>query len=257
MRKYQKKTVVISNQKIGPEHHLLRFRFDEGASVTVPGQFLMIQPADAVSPLLRRPFGVHAVTGNSVSILYEVVGTSTQILAKKKAGDAIGVIGPCGSGFDFPKSAKCSPLLVAGGMGVAPLMFLAKKLGHGVVVLGARTKKHLLCEKEFKAIGCEAVVATDDGSKGFHGYVTQLLEKVLAKNPESRNKYTLYACGPAPMLKEVCRITAEQSISCQVSLEAHMACGIGACLGCAVQTVSGYKRVCHDGPVFKADELVW
>ncbi len=154
-------------------------------------------------------------------------------------------------------------MLVAGGMGVAPLIFLAEKLKRipksksqtTIVLIGGRTKNHILCANEFKKLGCKVLISTDDGSLGTKGRVTNLLENVLRKINDP-NRAIIYACGPRPMLKGVATICEKFGNKGQLSLESHMACGIGACLGCIVQTQDGYKRVCREGPVFNADELV-
>lgn len=207
-----------------------------------------------MSPLLRRPFGIHRVQRDVVSVLYEVVGKATEILSQRRAGDGIGVLLPLGNGFDLSRAKGRRPVIVAGGMGVAPLAFLARKLASTrtpLALVGARTASHVLCETDLRGCGCAVKVATDDGSKGFGGYVTELLESSVTADD------CVYACGPAPMLKEVCRIARHHSIPAQVSLEAHMSCGFGACLGCVVNTVSGYVRVCKEGPVFDAQDIVW
>jgi dihydroorotate dehydrogenase electron transfer subunit len=168
-------------------------------------------------------------------------------------------------------------------MGVAPLVFLAaslralkgrSNLKNGIasapprndslvsvpvlVLIGAKTKAQVLCAKEFKQLGCEVKIATDDGSAGFKGKVTDLLSEVLLKNLRTQElKNSIYACGPQPMLKAIAEIARENKSDSQLSLEEHMACGIGACLGCVVSTRSGYKRVCKDGPVFSGEELIW
>lgn len=269
MRKVQKTTTILYNRAIGPGRFLLSFRDRGMAQTCAPGQFLMVRITDTDEPLLRRPFGVHSVGNGAVAILYESVGTATRLLSKKRPGDEIGVIGPLGNGFDFGKGPGPRPVLVAGGMGVAPLFFLAEKMTQGrkartaapLVLLGAKDAACLLREKDFRAMGCEVRVATDDGSKGFRGYVTRLLEQSLddfaGKGRGVPAPYAVYACGPAPMLKDTRRITCRRAASCQVSLEAHMSCGFGACLGCMVNTVSGYKRVCREGPVFNAEEIAW
>ncbi|MBL7130960.1 MAG: dihydroorotate dehydrogenase electron transfer subunit [Candidatus Omnitrophica bacterium] len=153
---------------------------------------------------------------------------------------------------------RCS-ILVGGGIGVAPLVFLSERLVHSqqstvnrktIVLLGAKTKSQILCEKEFKDLGCEVRISTDDGSKGFRGKTTELLKELLWTKDYRLS--TIYACGPKPMLKEIANISKRYKIPAQVSLEEHMACGIGACFGCVVETKDGYKRVCKDGPVFDA-----
>jgi len=144
-------------------------------------------------------------------------------------------------------------------MGVAPLVYLAEKISvdspPGIVLIGGKTKKQILCKKEFEKLGYDVQISTDDGSLGFKGYVTDLLKRELSTIGYGLS--TIYACGPKPMLKEVGRITDEKNISAQLSLEEHMACGIGACLGCVVKTTGGYKRVCKDGPVFDSGTVVW
>ncbi len=235
------------------------------------GQFVTIMLKGDSGPLLRRPFSIHRVEGANIEILYEVVGKGTEILSEKKAGESLDLIGPLGNGFDLSSQVlklSGSQILVAGGMGVAPLLFLAEKIvtrsqGHKVtskplVLIGAKTKNHILCEKEFRDLGWDVKVATDDGSKGFKGRVTELLEEFLLKNHRTRELANqIYACGPVPMLKEISRISKECNVHAQISLEAHMACGIGACLGCVVNTKSGYQRVCKEGPVFDAQGIVW
>lgn len=237
-----------------------------------PGQFIHIRVNDGTEPLLRRPFGVHKVNSKSFEILYEVVGKGTGILSKKRAGEYLDVIGPLGNGFNYRTGRPA--ILVAGGMGTAPLVFLAEKLKgiESLVLIGAKTKEYITCEKEFCKLGCDVKTATDDGSKGFRGKVTDLLRDVLRKSAitqELNNSITLYACGPHAMLKEVAQIAHKNKIPCQVSLEELFACGVGACLGCAVkvrqrtngltnQRIDGtYKLVCKDGPVFDACEISW
>lgn len=168
------------------------------------------------------------------------------------------MIGPLGNGFSFSAGIKNrNIILVAGGIGVAPLMFLAQRLRKGAVtvLIGARTKAQILCANEFKRLGCAVRSATDDGSLGVRGRVTELLEDVLAKKAAGRP--ALYGCGPGPMLKAMAEVCRAYGLTAQVSLEAHMACGIGACLGCVVQTTRGYERVCKEGPVFRASDVVW
>jgi len=219
----------------------------------------MLKVGPAQGPLLRRPFSIHKAGGSVIEILYEVIGKGTEILAKRKAGEHLDIIGPLGNGFSFQLSAKSRyrPVLVAGGMGVAPLVFLAQKLKNykGLVLIGARTKKQILCEKEFQKAGFDVKIATDDGSAGFRGRVTDLLEDLL-QAPSDKLR-AIYACGPRPMLKEISRLAGKYKIPSQISLEEHMACGIGACLGCAVNTEEGSRRVCREGPVFKAQEIIW
>ena len=217
--------------------------------------------------LLRRPFSIHRAGKGKLEVLYAVVGEGTRLLSQKKPGKHLDVIGPLGNGFDYERRTTNDErlILVAGGMGVAPLIFLAEKLGQRskvkgqgkpLVLLGAGTKKQVLCEKEFKQLGCEVMVATDDGSVGFKGKVTDLLKDFL--RPTSHvPRPTVYACGPRPMLRALSRISLKNNIPAQISLEEHMSCGIGACMGCVVDTLQGFKRVCKEGPVFDAGQILW
>jgi dihydroorotate dehydrogenase electron transfer subunit len=265
----QGKFKIVSNQQIAKGYYKLAFRSPEIAKKALAGQFLNIKVSNDLEPLLRRPFGIHRIsnqkpeTSNQIEILYEVVGKGTEILSRKKSGEYLGVIGPLGNGFSL-LSTRYS-LLVGGGMGVAPLVFLAERLAEiqnpkskiqTLVLIGAKTENQILCEKEFQDLGCDVKIATDDGSRGFKGYVSDLLKNTLpATNSQLRTK--IYACGPKPMLKEIAVTSKKFKIPAQVSLEEHMACGIGACFGCAVMTKGGYKRVCKDGPVFEAGDIIF
>ena len=200
-----------------------------------------------------------------IEILYEVVGKGTEILSTKKTGDFIDVLGPLGNGFTLPPfTIHHSPftILIAGGIGVAPLVFLAEELAKKkiktIVLIGAKTKKLILCEKIFKELATKVNIATDDGSRGYKGFVSELFEEVL-RDTRYDSRFTIYACGPHPMLQCIAKISKEQKIECQVSLEEKMACGIGACLGCIVK-VKGkarHKLACKDGPVFDASQIIW
>ena len=302
----QEEVKIESIQKISAGYFKLELFNPKIAKQAVPGQFLQIKISGHNEPFLRRPFSIHRVSSQGpaargkgknknskiIELLCEIKGEGTRILSQKKPGEFLDVIGPLGNGFNSPKpnTQYPIPILVAGGMGVAPIMFLAEKLaiktrGHQdsrtpVVLIGAETKKQILCEKEFKRLGCEVRIATDDGSKGFKGRVTDLLIYSLRKNldlgkilrlakgrPQDDDRdiaqqlrqglWSIYACGPKPMLRETSRIAQEYRIPAQVSLEEHMSCGFGACLGCVVKTKSGFQRVCKEGPVFDAREIVW
>jgi dihydroorotate dehydrogenase electron transfer subunit len=262
----QLKAKIIQNKKIKGNYFHAIFLVPVIAKAACPGQFVNIKVSEALEPLLRRPLSIHRIRvqrrefREQIEILYEVVGKGTQILSQRKPGEYLDVIGPLGKGFDLHrqtgKQANRQTIIVAGGMGVAPLLFLAEKLkSQATVLIGTKTKNQILCEKEFKDLGCIVKIATDDGSRGFKGKVTELLKYLLrTKNYELR---TIYACGPRPMLKEISRISREYNIPAQICLEEHMACGIGACLGCAVKTREGYQRVCKEGPVFYTDEMLF
>lgn len=260
-------TKILNNEKISSDIYRMKIASLYLARSARPGQFVEVMCSGDDSIILRRPFGVHRIFGNGIEILYEVVGKGTGFLSKKRPGDTIDVIGPLGNGFDIKPSEAKEAILVAGGIGVAPLMSLADKIAASVerigisVFIGAKTKKHILCAEEFKKIGAKIHVATDDGSLGYKGFVTDLLKKFLP-NTQYPIRNTIYACGPRPMLKALSHITVKYKIACQISLEERMACGVGVCLGCPVKvrknnTQYEYKMVCKDGPVFSAREVLW
>jgi len=258
----QIKAKITSNKIFKDNYWHLEFESGVIAGRALPGQFVNIKVSDGIEPLLRRPLSIHGIEGSRVRLFYEVLGPGTRILSARKPGELLDVIGPLGNGFSLSgkeQRAGCkAAILVAGGMGGAPLVFLAKKIRSSkpLVLIGARTEKKILCSQEFKALGCSVKIATDDGSSGFKGRVTELLSQVLRQATGDR-RLAIYACGPRPMLKAVGKIACENNIDSQLSLEEHMACGIGACLGCVVATKSGYRKVCKDGPVFSGKELTW
>ncbi|MDD5347618.1 MAG: dihydroorotate dehydrogenase electron transfer subunit [Candidatus Omnitrophica bacterium] len=255
MKPVQLTARVISNRRIAGPYFKLCLREASIARRALPGQFVMLQVKREDAPFLRRPFSIHSAQGPDLEILYETKGAGTRILSKQKPRDAVELIGPLGNGFSLRLGSR-RPIIVAGGIGVAPLVFLAQKLSNrkGLALIGGRTAAGVLCEKEFQKTGFSVTIATDDGSRGFHGRVTGLLERELrTANPD---RQIIYACGPEPMIRRICGISLKDKVPAQVSLEAHMACGIGACLGCAMNTKHGYKRVCKEGPVFDIEELL-
>ena len=258
----QLKVKIVENKKITPYFYKIRVASDYFAKETKPGQFFEVRCSDTNEPLLRRPLGGHRILKDGVEMLYEVVGKGTQFLSKRKKGENLDVIGPLGNGFTLLRN----PILVAGGVGVAPLVALAEDLtkrnNKATVIIGAKKKSHILCEEELKSLGCEVRVATEDGSKGRKGLATDLL-KILLLNTKLP---AIYACGPTGMLKAVAKIAEAKKIPCQVSLEERMACGVGVCLGCPIKVKTKpktqnpkpeYKMVCKDGPVFNAEDILW
>jgi dihydroorotate dehydrogenase electron transfer subunit len=252
-------------QLISNDIYLLRFFSADIAAQARPGQFIMVRPPKFSDPLLPRPFSIHRLRGDEVEILFKVVGQGTRQLASLKKGDRLEVRGPLGQGFNFEEDLD--PILVAGGMGVAPLLFLAETWKQSRkknqkrslrLFIGARNKAELLCLNEFERAGVQIFTTTEDGSYGRRGLVTLLLAKTI-KNPSP--KQTLFVCGPNPMLKAVRNWAVQKGIPCQLSLETHMACGLGACLGCVVAKKKGteiaYVNVCQEGPVFEAQEVFW
>ena len=257
----QLQTKISKNEKIGSGFFRMRIASSYLAEKAVPGQVVEVRCSAQTDPLLRRPLGVHRVVNGGIELLYEVIGKGTELLSRMKPGVLLDVIGPLGTGFNIPKRRGIS-ILVAGGNGVAPLLFLAEKLiakrQKVCVLIGGCSRGHVLCEKEFKKIGAEVSIATEDGSGGHKGLVTDLLKDILTSRPPA-SATIIYACGPTGMLKAVARIARDRRIPCQVSLEERMACGLGACLGCPVKvtTAAEYKMVCKDGPVFDAKEITW
>ena len=257
---YQEKATVLENKKITSQCYKLRLRAKNIAREAQPGQFLHIRISNKnQKPFLRRPFAVHNTENkNEFSLLYKIRGETTKLMRELKKGDKIDVIGPLGSGFKPSHEAR-KYVLVAGGIGFAPLFFLAKKLADDkkevIFVCGARTKNELLCAKELSQIKIKPVLATDDGSRGIRGNVNDLLNNYLTKN--RKDKIEVFAAGPGMMLKEAARICKKAGVRLEVSMDEIMACGVGVCLGCAVKTKNGYKLACKDGPVFKAEDIVW
>ncbi len=257
------KAWVVAHGQVGPGIHILGVKAPEIRNLAKPGQFCMIdpRPLGASDPLLRRPLSIHRVGPKGLLIfMYKVVGRGTALLAQLSPGDSLRVLGPLGNGFQIDRSRP--GLLVGGGMGVAPLIFLSEAwpahLKHSVI-LGGRTSTDI----EYAARCLEEnpsrpLLATEDGSIGHKGFVTDLLPQAMEMLGEAP---VIYACGPRPMLKALSRMADELHLTCQVSLEARMACGVGLCLGCAVPRSgkgdSGYLHVCKEGPVFMAEQVRW
>ncbi len=259
--------MVLWNTKVAPGYFRMGLACGDGFDLAKPGQFVMVRIGSEAAPLLRRPFSLlglireaDRVTG--IEILFKVVGRGTERLSRCGADDRLSVIGPLGNAFRIPDTCR-QLVLVAGGIGVPPIRFLAQTLldqsdglSRCMVFIGGRTKDDLVCLTEFDLPGFLLDVSTDDGSQGTPGMVTRGLEKALDAGPAD----LICACGPQGMLKAVAAIAASREIPCQVSIEAMMACGMGACLGCAVPVrddATRYRHVCMDGPVFDARRLDW
>ncbi|NQT32454.1 MAG: dihydroorotate dehydrogenase electron transfer subunit [Candidatus Omnitrophica bacterium] len=263
-RKTQKCT-IISNKNIASDHFLLKIEAPFLAKNANPGQFVNVKVKDNVTdPLLRIPLGVHRVHSREIDLLYKVVGPGTELLSKRKKGEKLDVLGPLGNGFDLSSindGRDKTAIIVAGGHGVAPLVALAEEMAGKKIKIevfaGHSTKKHIVCVKEFKKLGAKVHIATDDGTQGHKGHVTGLLNKHIKSGDYDPGLATIYACGPRPMLSTLAKDVKRYKIPTQVSLDEYMACGIGACLGCAVRTRDGYKLICKDGPVFDAGEVEW
>lgn len=261
----QEKVNVLYNRQVGPDYFKIGLACRQDFGAAKPGQFVMLHLVEHKDPLLRRPFSIHNLifkeeTVVGIEILYKVVGIGTDRLARQQPESFVDLLGPLGTGFMVPADAR-RIYIVAGGIGVAPLVYLAswlqsRRIGteDSKVFLGGRTKDDILCENDFRRLGFPVQTTTDDGSAGDHCLVTHPLEEAVSqKHPD-----IVYACGPMPMLGCVAGITEKHGIPCQVSIESMMACGIGACLGCAIESrrePDRYLHTCLNGPVFDADAL--
>jgi dihydroorotate dehydrogenase electron transfer subunit len=256
---------VVAIRREGPSGRRLTLRVD-GWPGFGPGQFVMLSPGAVASvprtdPLLPRPMAVyresHANGAAQIEILFKVSGRGTALLAEVVAGERVALVGPLGRSFEEPATGERA-LLVAGGTGIASVYELAARLRAvrpgPLVLLGARRADDLMGATDFELLGVELHVATEDGSAGREGLVTELLEAALAEDGRAR----VYACGPTPMMRRASELAAASGRPCVVSLENTMACGFGVCLGCAAPLVSeGFRLVCRDGPMFDAAELDW
>lgn len=249
---------VLANVPEGGSSWRLRLEVGAGWPEPVPGQFVMLSPgalpaAPRFDPLLPRPMAVFRRDGPALEVLYKVVGRGTALLAAARAGERVRVVGPLGRGFPDPEPGARA-VLVGGGTGIASLFGLAERAlarGPVVVLLGARRAGDLMAVDEFRSLGVELRLATEDGSAGRAGLVTALLAEALAEGPAS-----VFACGPTPMMRRAAELAAAAGRPCAISLENRMACGFGVCLGCAVPRADeGYALVCRDGPVFDAGAL--
>ena len=247
------KTEIVENVEAAPGTSLLRFRGERPVAGT-PGQFVMVRGAWGAHPVLGRAFSL-VETGATAAVLVRAVGDGTRRLVALEPGDTLSVLGPLGHGFAALEPGRAA-VLVAGGVGVAPIAFLAERLAAAgarpTILFGARTAGDLPLRERLAAAG-DLVVTTEDGSVSERGLVTAPLERLLS----ARRDVQVFACGPEPMLEAVAKLAVAASTPCQVALESPMACGMGTCKGCAVLSASGdYKYVCSDGPVFDS-AAIW
>jgi dihydroorotate dehydrogenase electron transfer subunit len=250
---------IVSNERDTDSYFRLVLRAPQIAPLIQPGQFAHVRVLPLQDALLRRPFSVFQVAGDTFSILYKTIGKGTDALARMRPGEELSVIAPLGHGFTVPKPGGETPLLVAGGYGMAAMYLLAQRSPQkGIVFVGGRRREDVLCEKEFESAGWAVRVATEDGSHGEKGLVTQPLIAELQRKIPFRK---LFACGPTPMLRAVGQIADEFDVPAELSMDEHMCCGVGVCLTCVipVKTSSGwvYQRTCTEGPVFDSRQIVW
>ena len=235
---------IIENKALTKDVYRMVLEGDTSA-ITASGQFVNIQLA---GKFLRRPISVCDWNDTTLTIVYKVVGHGTEQMSKMPVGEQLDILTGLGNGYDLTLAGQ-NPVLIGGGVGVPPMYGCAKKLVDlGIkptVILGFNVKDEIFYEEEFKALGCDVTVTTVDGSYGVKGFVTNAL-------PENYSYF--YTCGPEPMLKAVYKATATSG---QMSFEERMGCGFGACMGCSCKTLTGYKRICKEGPVMKKEEILW
>ena len=267
---------VVSHREIGSGYRYIEFEAPAIAASATPGQFVHVRVPSLEKSALRRPFSIFNAEDGRLELLYKTVGRGTAALNDVKPGDEVEVMGPLGHGF--PLKCAGEALLVGGGYGVAPLYFLSRRLlsslphsptpplPHSVnpplpqihLFIGGRTKNDLLALDRFEALGGVKVhLATNDGSAGTKGLVTDPLDDELIRLRGEGGKFELFACGPDPMLKAVALRATGTGSKGWISMDRHMVCGVGACYACIQKTVRGNSRCCIEGPVFSAEDLVW
>jgi len=256
---------LVRHEPLDKSYVLLTFRQPDVARDARPGQFVMIKAGVSAEPPLRRPFSILKVdaAAGTFTLFLKVVGAGSRALAALRTGDVAQCLGPLGRPFAIPE-AGTEALMVAGGYGIAPFLMLSDELrrrgGAGRVFYGGRTAADLQVRTPFASLGVSLVSATEDGSVGHKGLVTEPLQQYLSGH---HGPVALYACGPDPMLHAVARIAQERDIPCQVSLDPWMGCGVGTCLGCVVWTQNEaearpkYRCACTEGPVFDSRVVVW
>jgi len=250
---------ILTHERDTGGYFRLAVRAPDITPLVQPGQGAHVRILPLKSALLRRPFSIFQVAGETFSILYKAVGQGTEVLSRMRPGEELNVIAPLGRGFTVPRAGDSRPLLVAGGYGMAALYLLAQRAPEkGIVFVGGRRRQDILCVDEFRALGWEVRITTEDGSLGEPGLVTQPLVEELRRESAGRK---LFACGPTGMLRAVGRIAEERGMAAELSMDEHMCCGVGVCLTCVipVKTSAGweYQRTCMEGPVFDARQVVW
>lgn len=262
-KKIDLSTEVISNELIAENHYLLRCSCPEIAASALPGQFIHVLIPQSSGLLLRRPFTIYTVEDDQITMLYQLIGEGTNVLSSLKQRDPIKVLGPLGNTFKMSPTPNPA-IIVGGGAGIASLMLLAVELRdagvHTIGLVGSMNEARLLSIEDLKTIGVDTHIATDDGSVGHHGFVTELLTHLLATH-DLQNPI-IYACGPDGMLRAVTEIALDHRVSAQLAMENRMGCALGVCLGCVCKVDTGeggfeYQRVCTEGPVFDAADIIW
>jgi len=263
MNTFDTHTTIISNEKVAEDHYLLRCECSEIAKYACPGQFIHVMISQGSGLLLRRPFTIYTVNGREITMLYQIIGEGTKQLSTMPKDASIQVLGPLGNTFDIANNPEPA-ILVGGGAGIASLMLLAVALREQDIqtfgLVGAQHKDRLLSVDDLEKIGVKVHFATDDGSTGHHGFVTDILTDMLRQN--DLHHPLIYACGPHGMLAAVAKITEEFDVPTQVAMENRMGCAMGVCLGCVCPVYIDdnrieYQRICTEGPVFNATDIAW
>lgn len=255
MKKRIEDFTITNIEHINSEHVIIDIKTENSLSEIKPGQFVNIEVIGSKTTFLRRPISIHDIDSknNVMSLFIKIVGDGTKAMSNLSKGDVMNLIYPLGNQFNLKNSTK--PLLIGGGCGVAPLLFLARSLSEkGIkpdILIGARSEKNIFILEKYKTFG-NVFTITEDGSHGEKGLVTS---HSLFNHIE--NYDSLFVCGPEPMMKAVSKVALFNNIRCEVSLENMMACGIGACLCCVTDTQNGHQCVCTEGPVFNINDLKW
>jgi dihydroorotate dehydrogenase electron transfer subunit len=279
---YDEIVIVTGNRPLGGRHFLLSVESPRQAQATRPGQFAMLRILGRSDVLLRRPMSIYDLkAGNSAAknhrklgapsilqFLYKVVGHGTRLMSELRAGDQVGLLAPLGHGFFeeeyLPRAHEADEILhVAGGIGIAALLLPARRLAearfHQRLFFGGQSKADLVGVEDFRPLARGILLATEDGSAGYRGFVTRPLEDYLARH--TNKKYLLMVCGPWAMLRAAVELAKKYGHPCLVSMENRMGCGLGVCLGCCIRVKGSgheaYQRVCTEGPVFWSDKVVW
>ena len=246
---------IVRHDDIGSGYRYLVVEAPQMATQLQPGQFVHVKVPALEMSALRRPFSVFDAEDGKVTILYKTVGRGTAALNQATVGEKLEVMGPLGKGF--PTTCEGVALLVGGGFGVAPLHFLAKRLPFSKLFVGGRTKDDLLALDKFEKLGVEIFPTTNDGSYGTQGFAVLPLDEEMKKLRANGVKFELFTCGPDGLLKAVADRALEYGVPGWISMDRHMICGVGACYACIQKTVRGNSRCCIEGPVFRAEDLVW